>query len=99
MFCICRNISRRKDALDPISLDNIDVIGDWISEEPSLLAGEDLGWELVEPPSLENLTLVDEPCFDDGEDNLPAENESQYDWAGDGSFYFGGEQDPYNYVQ
>ncbi|XP_058220088.1 uncharacterized protein LOC131330497 [Rhododendron vialii] len=94
-----RNISRRKDAFDPISLDNIDVIGDWISEEPSLLAGEDLGWELVEPPSLENLTLVDEPCFDDGEDNLPAQNESQYDWVGDGSFYFGGEQDPYNYVQ
>ncbi|KAF7138071.1 hypothetical protein RHSIM_Rhsim07G0069100 [Rhododendron simsii] len=54
-------ISRRtKDALDPISLENIDVLDDWVSEEPSLLDEEDIAWEIIEPPSLEALTLDDQ---------------------------------------
>ncbi|KAF7144276.1 hypothetical protein RHSIM_Rhsim05G0071000 [Rhododendron simsii] len=52
-----RIIRRTKDALDPISLENIDVLEDWVSEEPSLLDEEDIPWEIIEPPSLEALTL------------------------------------------
>ncbi|KAL7214779.1 hypothetical protein ACSBR1_027044 [Camellia fascicularis] len=77
-----KNISRRKDALDPISLDNIDVMEYWLCEELALLDGDDLGWETIEPPLLETLTLEDpESYFDDVDVNLPNENESQYDWG------------------
>jgi len=90
-----RNIRRRKDALDPISLENIDVLDDWVCEEPSLLDEDhDVAWEIIEPPSLETLTLNDhEPVFDDAVDDFPNENESQYEcWD------IGGENDPYIYV-
>ncbi|KAF7134868.1 hypothetical protein RHSIM_Rhsim08G0149200 [Rhododendron simsii] len=73
-----RIIRRTKDALDPISIENIDVLDDWVSEEPSLLDEEDIAWEIIEPPSLEALTLDDqEPNFDDAADDFPNENESQ----------------------
>uniref|UniRef100_A0A6N2KZR3 BED-type domain-containing protein n=1 Tax=Salix viminalis TaxID=40686 RepID=A0A6N2KZR3_SALVM len=36
------NLSKTRDALDPISLDNIDLLNEWICEEPSLLDGEDI---------------------------------------------------------
>ncbi|KAI8545193.1 hypothetical protein RHMOL_Rhmol07G0022800 [Rhododendron molle] len=40
---LCRpGITRRtKDALDPISLEHVDVLDDWVSEEPSLLDEEE----------------------------------------------------------
>ncbi|XP_075658935.1 uncharacterized protein LOC142628782 [Castanea sativa] len=37
-----RNIQRNKYALDPISLDNIDLMGDWVAEEPALLNPDDI---------------------------------------------------------
>ncbi|XP_058218976.1 uncharacterized protein LOC131329685 [Rhododendron vialii] len=59
------------------SLENIDMLDDWVSEEPSLLDEEDIAWEIIEPPSLEALTLDDqEPNFDDAADDFPNENES-----------------------
>ncbi|XP_058187393.1 uncharacterized protein LOC131304243 [Rhododendron vialii] len=90
-----RIIRRTKDALDPISLENIDVLDDWVSEEPSLLDEKDIAWEIIEPPSLEALTLDDqEPNFDDAADDFPNENERQYDhWD------IGGHNDPYVYVE
>jgi hypothetical protein len=42
MFILCRNLSKIKDALDLISLDNIDLLNEWIYEEPSLLDGDDI---------------------------------------------------------
>ena len=101
MSYICRNISHTKNTLDPISFDNIDSIEDWVTEELTLLDGEDVGWEIVEPPlELEALPLEDtEPHFDDDVDDiLPNENQSQYQW-GDGDNYYGGDQDPYHYVE
>ncbi|KAG5566685.1 hypothetical protein RHGRI_002291 [Rhododendron griersonianum] len=92
-----RIIRRTRDALDPISLENIDVLDDWVSEEPGLLDEEDIAWENVEPPSLEALTLdedVQEPNFDDAADDFPNENESQYDY-----WDIGGHNDPYVYVE
>ncbi|KAF7130281.1 hypothetical protein RHSIM_Rhsim10G0109700 [Rhododendron simsii] len=90
-----RIIRRTKDALDQISLVNIDVLDDWVSEEPGLLDEEDIAWEIIEPPSLEALTLDDqEPNFDDAADDLPNENESQYDY-----WDIGGHNDPYVYVE
>ncbi|KAI8528484.1 hypothetical protein RHMOL_Rhmol12G0151600 [Rhododendron molle] len=67
-----RIIRPTKDALDPISLENIDVLDDWVSEEPSLLNEEDIAWEIVEPPSLEALRLDEddqEPNVDDASDD------------------------------
>jgi len=58
-------LSKTRDTLDPIRLDNIDVLNEWICEEPNLLDGEDIGWETVEAP-LSTLTLENEEiCFDD----------------------------------
>ncbi|KAF7146033.1 hypothetical protein RHSIM_Rhsim04G0142400 [Rhododendron simsii] len=74
-----RIIRRTKDALDPISHENINVLDDWVSEEPSLLDEEDIAWEIIEPPSLEALTLDDQELnFDDVVDDFPNENESQF---------------------
>ncbi|KAG6477105.1 hypothetical protein ZIOFF_066357 [Zingiber officinale] len=66
-----RNLSKTKSSLDPISLDNIDLLEDWISEEPSLLDGEDLSWEMVDAP-FASLSLDDDeeaPNFNDEGDN------------------------------
>ncbi|KAI8559229.1 hypothetical protein RHMOL_Rhmol04G0156900 [Rhododendron molle] len=86
-----RIIRQTKDALDPINLENIDVLDDWVSEEPGVLDEEDIAWEIIEPPSLEALTLDDqEPNFDDAAVDFPNENESQYDY-----WDIGGHNDPY----
>lgn len=91
-YYFCRNLRQRGDAHDPISLENIDVLGDCVCEEPSLLGEEDVAWEIVEPPSLEALTLDDhEPNFNDASNNF--QNENQYVWD------IGGENDPYVYVE
>ena len=39
---IGRNIQRNKYALDPISLDNIDLMRDWVVEEPALINPDDI---------------------------------------------------------
>ncbi|KAK3000622.1 hypothetical protein RJ639_020714 [Escallonia herrerae] len=46
-----RAIGRTKEAFDPVSLDNIDVLADWVSEEESVISQEDLdndgGWDVL----------------------------------------------------
>ena len=44
---IVRNIQRNKYAFDPISLDNIDLMGDWVAEEPALLNPYDINWDCL----------------------------------------------------
>jgi len=64
MCILCRNLSKVRDALDLIRLDNIDLLNEWICEEPSLLDGEDISWETIDTP-LSTLTLEDEEiCFE-----------------------------------
>jgi len=65
MFILCMNLNKTSDALDLISLDNIDILNEWICEESSLLDRDDISWETIEAP-LSTLTLDDEDiCFDD----------------------------------
>lgn len=40
-----RNITKGKNSLDPIYLENMDLMEEWIAEEPALLNGEDLDYE------------------------------------------------------
>ena len=55
----------RKNSLDPISLENIDIlVVDWVSEEPALMTINEVeGWATIEVGSVEN----DVPRFDGGE--------------------------------
>ncbi|XP_050249132.1 uncharacterized protein LOC126696428 [Quercus robur] len=71
-----RNIQRNKYALDPISLDNIDLMGDWVAEEPALLNPNDINWDcLNEPAPLVNveedaeLETIDVDVDDDDDNN------------------------------
>ena len=52
IFILCRNLSKIMDTLDLISLDNIDILNEWICEESSLLDGEDISWESIKAPYL-----------------------------------------------
>ena len=55
-----RNIRRTKDYLNPISLDNIDLMEDRVAEESEflLLTEEDVNWASIEEP-LATMTLED----------------------------------------
>jgi len=65
MFIFRRNLSKIRDALDLIDLNNIDLLNKWICEKPNLLDREDISWKSIEA-SLSTLTLEDEEiCFDD----------------------------------
>jgi hypothetical protein len=65
IFILCRNLSKTRDVLNPISLDNSDLLNEWICKEPSLFVGDDISWETIEVP-LSTLILEDkEICFDD----------------------------------
>ena len=61
-----RNIRRTKDYLDPISLNNIDLMEDWVAEESKflLLTEEDVNWGSIEEP-LGTMTLEDDDDDDD----------------------------------
>ena len=49
---------------DPISLENIDILDEWVCEEPSLLTLDDVcGWTTIEQPTLEGENI---PGFDVG---------------------------------
>ncbi|KAJ8639871.1 hypothetical protein MRB53_016565 [Persea americana] len=49
---------------DPISLENIDILDEWVCEEPSLLTLDDVcGWTTIEQPTLEGENI---PGFDGG---------------------------------
>ncbi|KAK3041212.1 hypothetical protein RJ639_028472 [Escallonia herrerae] len=89
-------IGQTKEALDQVSLDNIDVLADWVSEEESIITLEDLdndgGWDVLQPePAAVNLK-DEEVHYEDEEDALH-DIPSQYDWE------FGGEGDPYHYIE
>ena len=45
IFHIGRNIRRTKNTFDSISLDNIDLMAEWVAEEPGLLDEDDLNWD------------------------------------------------------
>ena len=45
IFHIGRNIRRTKNTFDPISLDNINLIVEWVAKEPGLLDEDDLNWD------------------------------------------------------
>jgi hypothetical protein len=97
MFILCRNLSKIRDALDLISLDNIDLLNEWICEEPSLFVGKDISWETIEAP-LSTLTLEDEDiCFDD-EHELGGNDELLECLVDDFLYIPPQDQDPYFYV-
>ncbi|GJN36377.1 hypothetical protein PR202_gb25230 [Eleusine coracana subsp. coracana] len=54
-----RIIRKSKAALDPISLDNIDLLDEWVSEEPALLTEDDLNWESIDAP-FSTLSIAEE---------------------------------------
>ena len=96
MFILCRNLNKTRDALDLISIDNIDLLNEWICEESSLLDGEDISWEIIKAP-LSTLTLEDEEiCFDD--ENELGENDQLLEClVGDFPYIPLQDQDPYFY--
>ena len=49
-FHIGRNIRRTKTTFDPISLDNIDLMAEWVAEEPGLLDEDDLNLDNLDAP-------------------------------------------------
>jgi hypothetical protein len=49
-FHIGRNIRRIKNTFDPISLDNIDLMAEWVAEELGLLDEDDLNWDNLNAP-------------------------------------------------
>ena len=73
---IGRNIQRNKYALDPISLDNIDLMRDWVVEEPALINPDDINWDCFnEPVAVVNVEeevefeTIDVDDDDDDDDN------------------------------
>lgn len=50
---------------DPTSLDNMELLGEWVSEEPGLLDADDLDWEIIDGPSASvNLDYEELPSGD-----------------------------------
>ncbi|XP_066399708.1 uncharacterized protein [Miscanthus floridulus] len=92
-----RNQRKLKDAIDPISLDNIDVLDEWVSEEPSLLCRDDLNWESVDAPFAE-------PTLDNDEEFVAIDNGEEAPMAAlslpaaDDLYCPQPDQDPYLYV-
>ena len=57
---IARNLIKGKELLDPISIDNIDIMKDWIAEEENLFDTDDfdMDWETVEEPLITSSKIV-----------------------------------------
>ena len=90
-----RNIRRTKDYLDPISLDNIDLMEDWVAEESEflLLTEEDVNWASTEEP-LATMTLED----NDDDDVVLDEDDGKNDVVltdGNTHVYYGPDVDPF----
>ena len=76
---IGRNIQRNKYALDPISLDNIDLMEDWVAEGPALLNPDDINWDcLNELAPLVNVEEDTELEIIDVDDNDDDDNNNEY---------------------
>ncbi|KAL6846826.1 hypothetical protein ACP4OV_024274 [Aristida adscensionis] len=91
-----RILPKPTDAIDPISLDNIDVLEEWVSEEPSLLCSDDMNWESIDAafaePTCDNEELV---SIDDDEKAPMAAPSCS---ATDDAYFPQPDQDPYLYV-
>ena len=91
-----RNIRRTKDYSDPISLDNIDLIEDWVVEESEflLLTEEDVNWANIEGP-LATMNLEDN---DDDDVVFLDEDDGDNDVVltdGNTHVYYGPDVDPF----
>ena len=91
-----RNIRRTKDYLNPISLDNIDLMEDRVAEESEflLLTEEDVNWASIEEP-LATMTLEDN---DDDNVVVLDEDNGENDVAltdGNTYVYYGPDVDPF----
>ena len=91
-----RNIRRTKDYSDPISLDNIDLIQDWVVKESEflLLTEEDVNWANIEEP-LATMTLEDN---DDDDVVFLDEDDGDNDVVltdGNTHVYYGPDVDPF----
>uniref|UniRef100_A0A7N2MM08 BED-type domain-containing protein n=1 Tax=Quercus lobata TaxID=97700 RepID=A0A7N2MM08_QUELO len=64
-----RNIQRNKYAMDPISLDNIDLMGDWVAEEPTLLNPDDINWDCLNEVNVEEDAEFETIDVDDDDDD------------------------------
>ena len=49
-FHIGRNIRRTKNTFVPVSLDNIDLMAEWVAKELGLLDEDDLNWDNLNAP-------------------------------------------------
>ena len=69
--------------MDPISIDNIDIMQDWIAEEENLLDTDDfdMDWETVEEPLITSSKIVDdkEVVFDKDDEITIPPNQSQWE--------------------
>uniref|UniRef100_A0A6N2MFR9 DUF659 domain-containing protein n=1 Tax=Salix viminalis TaxID=40686 RepID=A0A6N2MFR9_SALVM len=92
-----RNMSRTRDALDPISLDNIDLLNEWICEEPGLLDGDDISWESIEAP-FATLNLDDEETCVNEENELGGDDQLLECLVDDFPYVPQPNQDPYFYI-
>uniref|UniRef100_A0A6N2NC96 BED-type domain-containing protein n=1 Tax=Salix viminalis TaxID=40686 RepID=A0A6N2NC96_SALVM len=92
-----RNMSRTRDALDPISLDNIDLLNEWICEEPGLLDGDDISWESIEAP-FATLNLDDEETCVNEENELGGDDQLLECLVDDFPYVPQPDQDPYFYI-
>ncbi|XP_050290083.1 uncharacterized protein LOC126728272 [Quercus robur] len=95
-----RNIQRNKYGMDPISLDNIDLMGDWVAEEPALLNPDDINWDCLnelatlvnveEDAELETIDVDDDDDDDNNNEhvltNLPMGASSSYGSSFDDEF-------------
>ena len=91
-----RNIRKTKDYSNPISLDNIDLIEDWVAKESEflLLIEEDVNWANIEEP-LATMTLEDN---DDDDDVVLDEDDGDNDVVltdGNTHVYYGPDVDPF----
>ncbi|KAG5241831.1 zinc finger protein [Salix suchowensis] len=92
-----KNMSRTRDALDPISLDNIDLLNEWICEEPGLLDGDDISWESIEAP-FATLNLDDEETCVNEENELGGDDQLLECLVDDFPYVPQRDQDPYFYI-
>lgn len=87
---------KQRDVIDPISLDNINVLDEWVGEEPSLLCRDDLNWESVDAPFAEPTSDDEELLAIDDDEEAPM---AALSWsAADDSYCPQPDQDPYFYV-
>ena len=57
---IAMNLTKRKEFLGPINLDNIDIMQDWVVEEENLLDKDDfdMDWEAIEESLITSLKII-----------------------------------------